>query len=1051
MSQLFRLNDSTLPIRPWRWEDDMLEDQDEYCGQVSLKTDDDDDRRRRRKRSPDDDNNDNNNNFGNFDLSNMRNQFLSSAFNRARNKGRFPPTSAFQTMLSRTQMSDQLAELPSTSLGIQSEQQLPGSGLSEANIQNGGLSTDNGNLQSILSNIESDGETSTSGLFGNTDTNNGDRLNIGSFTSGLLPTASPDLLSSVRESLQNPTPTVAAVEALKTLLQERANNNNEGDNSDSNSASLNILNAITGVSGSGNPLIPSLENNNNNGDSVSGNQDSNSDTPKSSGSDGIDLSKLADMFKEDKQSSGDSNTKSDDSKSVIETLATSIIAPSIDPALLIPSVVDAGNIADKIETVSENSNENIAEILPKVGSIFVSSNLSPTMEILDKAMEKAVENVESATEKVQETLSTNIEENMNSALENIGDNTLIENVADILEKEKVQETLSTNIDDNLNSALENIVDNTLLGNVADTLENIKPDEPEIPPISIDGLTENTDNYVVDSIESIQESVANTLETLTENAGEKIVETLDNVGGGETDSIIESNPIETVLEKSEIDSISDSSPIETVIEKIAETIEEITPETTGMLPNIDDTLSTESDNLGVSDSSNIAVDVPNLEDIIESVSDNIEAVPDVSVPESVSDSLPESVSDMGEKLQDNTESISEFYENMQETINNVVEEASDDRTSFPTVPETENEAVSEATEQAIEQATELFENTQEMNTELPDIISQTIVSNIADNLEDVTEAIEEHTEDVSPPPMISTDDFPESVSESIQDAIEDAQETAGDIVEDRIEAIQEIVGGGENDVTTIGDSDLISDVVEQLTDVGDDTIVDRDDGPENGGVTESDVDTGVTDNVAEEMLDDFFGPFENENLEPETDREPDITESDVELPDVSDMTETLFDDVVDDIVENEIEDSNQKDDVDMTEHKLDVIDDVGGVETEAHDFDSIFDSFDDVVESILPETENDDILDTPEPQDTADDMIDDLVELSEDVIETARKAALAPTVRDSVMELSTCDTKLPSVCFSYEVEILDKGIYKSTQILYMPWYSNINSFKHVKSS
>ncbi|MEW8547413.1 MAG: hypothetical protein AB2693_28225, partial [Candidatus Thiodiazotropha sp.] len=52
----------------------------------------------------------------------------------------YPQASAFQEMLTRTQFNDRLAELP-RAVGVQSPQQLAGSGLSGANLQKGGLAT----------------------------------------------------------------------------------------------------------------------------------------------------------------------------------------------------------------------------------------------------------------------------------------------------------------------------------------------------------------------------------------------------------------------------------------------------------------------------------------------------------------------------------------------------------------------------------------------------------------------------------------------------------------------------------------------------------------------------------------------------------------------------------------------------------------------------------------------------------------------------------------------------------------------------------------------
>ena len=80
-------------------------------------------------------------------------------------------------MLSRAQFSDQLAELPSSSIGLQSELQIPGTGLSDANIESGGLSaTVSPNFDPIsLKDTEENKDTITG--FELIDTNNKDMVN----------------------------------------------------------------------------------------------------------------------------------------------------------------------------------------------------------------------------------------------------------------------------------------------------------------------------------------------------------------------------------------------------------------------------------------------------------------------------------------------------------------------------------------------------------------------------------------------------------------------------------------------------------------------------------------------------------------------------------------------------------------------------------------------------------------------------------------------------------------------------------------------------------
>ncbi|WAR24970.1 AGRG4-like protein [Mya arenaria] len=55
-----------------------------------------------------------------------------------------------------------------------------------------------------------------------------------------------------------------------------------------------------------------------------------------------------------------------------------------------------------------------------------------------------------------------------------------------------------------------------------------------------------------------------------------------------------------------------------------------------------------------------------------------------------------------------------------------------------------------------------------------------------------------------------------------------------------------------------------------------------------------------------------------------------------------------------------------------------------------------------------------------------DHMDDRPELLENVQGTTHKSALLPTIQEQAMELSSCEARLPSVCFTYQVEVMDKA-------------------------
>ena len=176
----------------------------------------------------------------------------------------FPPASAFQEMLARTQLNDRLPELPKASIGLQSAQQLPGIGLAGNNLQAGGLATVSplysqtssssdadsdkdvsSSAHDLLKNaaglgfgVNSDGHNIDSKLSGSTSTlNNPTQGNL--FNPQINPTAATELVNSVREqaaqlSLSDLVPTPSPTEILETLndqLGEQGLKLN-GDNTD---------------------------------------------------------------------------------------------------------------------------------------------------------------------------------------------------------------------------------------------------------------------------------------------------------------------------------------------------------------------------------------------------------------------------------------------------------------------------------------------------------------------------------------------------------------------------------------------------------------------------------------------------------------------------------------------------------------------------------------------------------------------------------------------------------------------------------------------------
>lgn len=211
---------SAIPAMSWRWERTIAKRFTQYCGQMNLDASDDNDRRRR-KRFSDDDNSDNA-----FNIFSRRRKSLQNGFINTNQE--VPPAS--QTFLPNTVMSSNQQQLQDANIGIQSEHQIPGLGLSEDNVQHGGLtfSTDN---QERLINVDRDSDTSS--LHSNLETNHVNQVNIESFKGNNDSSSiQMDFLSSVTNttvsiaanaSIALPTSTTNAVESLNALLQSNAN------------------------------------------------------------------------------------------------------------------------------------------------------------------------------------------------------------------------------------------------------------------------------------------------------------------------------------------------------------------------------------------------------------------------------------------------------------------------------------------------------------------------------------------------------------------------------------------------------------------------------------------------------------------------------------------------------------------------------------------------------------------------------------------------------------------------------------------------------------
>ena len=251
-SVCFSRNQSIL--RPWVWSSRNPKKISAYCGKLDIYRDADDEKKKRKKRQTEETSESDSSDqlFKNTDSIFGLNQYPTS-FDTMRSSDSFPQTSAFQEMLTRTQLNDQLAALPTASLGVQSAHQLPGTGLSGNNLQAGGLATISPLYSQTTINSETDSEkdlltSEAQDLLKNAANlafhvnNDGHNINTKAsdniqlpnnpnpnhvYNQQIDPAAATDLVSSVREqavklSLGDRIPAPTPTEMLETLNDQLA-------------------------------------------------------------------------------------------------------------------------------------------------------------------------------------------------------------------------------------------------------------------------------------------------------------------------------------------------------------------------------------------------------------------------------------------------------------------------------------------------------------------------------------------------------------------------------------------------------------------------------------------------------------------------------------------------------------------------------------------------------------------------------------------------------------------------------------------------------------
>ena len=861
------------------------------------------DKRRRKKRSSDDDSNDN---FPSFDFT----SFPSSVFNEGfiGSNSEFPPTRAFQTILARTQMSDQLPELPGV-LGLQSEHQIPGSGIPDANIQNGGLATNMPTFGTTTNFEQPDSDTNNQ--FGNTDSNNGDTPNTDSSdnpdTNPLL-TAVKDVAATIESGnfLPEPSPT----EALDLLKQNDDTINQ--DNSDSTGTTDTPDNTFASGTTVGPPTTVD----------TNGQDDSNNDKVD-------DIPKVGtEELKDTLASNIQTNDKDDTSKSEGPEVKTADVTPPsmgvISPETNVETNLPESNFGDVIddsklltETLTDSINTGGTETDSK-DDTSVPSSLGfggLTDMLTDTAFNEGL--------------------NLNNMKDNIDD---VKDIVDDLHQDQGtilnddRPFIETITPDNIDKTIENI---DVLSKVDDINENFADKMSEIVNLPSD----NKD------IESLKEQV----DDMNMNDGsEHLKDILDNI-------VTETPPVHVVSD-------FDVPEIDQVISD--EGAEELIPEETNFDIKLDNQEPIENE---LSD-----IDVLGNGDDVKDIVSDTSNIPEADIP-SLADEINDQVSELANQAENSDfdeEIVQDFDEGKGIAPEADVEPMKTDYLDDMSERLKVSDGVKDDDIDILEnvQATDPLESLKDAYDDLPDSQFGTDTDR---NIDTDTEISTDGTENADEMTDISVDDR------------QDDGQTKRDFdwsELDRSNNDQETVN--DNDVPEVDIYDDYYDAASSLKPIQDD--IDRD-------IGES------TDHI--ESLDDQNSDIFEQNFEAVDDKN--------EVLENHDTGDDSFDGI-----ENEHEDNTHTHDVN----------DHDAVDGNNDDMDDILDGSENVAD-IDTVTE---IPDTFFEDKEEHDHFDEIPDLAEDVVEDDRKTALNPVVESKEMNLASCEMKLPSVCFSYEVEVMDKG-------------------------
>ena len=1046
-------------LRPWRWSDENPNKLSEYCGKLSIDQDDEDKKKKRKKRqilnfdTSESDSNDRL--FGSSDS--LFGQ--SSEGSQSTNDG-YPQASAFQEMLARTQFNDRLAELPTAALGVPSAQQLPGSGLSGRNLQKGGLATvsplysqttvhSDGDSDKDVSQPNSHDFLKNAGNLGFQTNNNGHNINPqaprafnqGAFNQGDLfnqpnPTVASSLVGSVKDhveklgigsDLQGTSPT----EMLETLTEQL----NEGMQSNENV----MLTALNQLKGNSNPDTIS----NGNLNMASPGMRNVNPTAKTGVNPKIKPQNILHLFKNQNP-----------------TINQDLLSPTTVSPFMNTFIGQENQNSDDSTSLSETIRDLLHGITsPDSSQKDLSDSAKAMLQGLQPTMPSHSETLEALSDKISDIKNAGL---TTPATYLFNDNFQLNDKADDSDTNRFSAidpiSNSNDFPDKLTDVQKEILS-------TDKLLSDEKKKLEIP-----SLVEN-DDRISETLKSVSDSRS---ETITDNNNLKILHNDPNPDHSNDDDRM-GNLEKTIAgipftENTPSVELTETLDLKSTIGDIMSNSDDLDKK--DILSNTDilDTLN-----------SNLAVGADDADDTDNVDKTNLQALPTAGNP-----ILPESVSDL--KTKDDSDELLQQQTanddsnvlnpstnddgNLNDMVENMVEKQNDmssDNILKDSLPTTEDLGTNIA--ENLKDYLSLTKPNSDMDDDSNDAFS---VGSTGENVSVAAdkERISDDNDDLEKATQSETDKINEPQTESsIQDTVDDIKSLG---IVNPSEDVSDITAAEISDLAVNENDDSVPQVPILETDETDDSA---------GTVTTEDDQTPILAGDSEDQVEELLKEFkrnttdveadDNENTDtlvsepPETNEVQEnssgtqtVTIDDGEELDTFEPTGTILtnEDTISDMIDDiaSVPDSETEETVNDGSDLLENYNKLLGnnkLDTDIND-DGITEDIDVNTETVegkneiendtsekteVPDESNkseiaeaDDIIEKVEEimdnkaDKSLDDSLDDMPTLAEALSPENEKTAILPSVGDQEMELLTCRQKMPSVCFSYQLEVKSRG-------------------------